>query len=120
VLYQGRELHTLFQFGENHQGKYAVGREGKRSSFGPRKLVAEDRRGWVFFGGMTDPQVVVDYVQSLDLRVPIIHLYTFRNNSTSCCSFIPLEDTQLAARINLSNRLRRLVTAAGVDDAEYL
>jgi len=43
---------------------------------------------------MEDAGVVVDYVQWLDLRIPIIHLYTYKNKSTSCRSFIPLEDTQ--------------------------
>jgi hypothetical protein len=64
--------------------------------------------------------VVVDYVQWLDFRIPILHLYTRKDKSMVCRSFIPLEDTQPPVHINLSNRLRRLVTAAGVDDAEYL
>ena len=52
--------------------------------------------------------------------VPIIHLYTLRNKSTSCRSFIPLEDTQPPVDIDQSNRRRRLLCAAKVDNADHL
>ena len=57
---------------------------------------------------MEDAGVVVDYVQWLDLRIPTIHLYTYKNKSTSCRSFIPLEDTQPPVDIDQSKRRRRL------------
>ena len=69
---------------------------------------------------MEDAGVVVDYVRWLDLRIPIIHLYTYKNKSTSCRSFIPLEDTQPPVDIDQSNRRRRLLCAAKVDNADHL
>ena len=65
--------------------------------------------------------VVVDYVQWLDFRIPILHTYTRKYKSVVCRSFIALEDTQPpVSMIDPTNRPRLLKTAAGVDCVSLL
>jgi hypothetical protein len=64
--------------------------------------------------------VVVDYVQWLDFRIPILHIYSRKDKSVVCRSFIALEDTQPPVSIDPTNRPRLLKTAAGVDCVSLL